>query len=178
MKKQVTVYYNATLVNYAMFWGLFTPTIYGLGTLLFSVPQVIDLWVCSFLLLLIFGCLAAMNSHHVTLTKDGVKYGKWFKQSASRCYEDYPYVYMAYYLNRGIKAYCMVFSTEKIRNARLTSINKEKFGPDLICIRYNKKNYDRLMQSSRLELQTVWKSNSRIFQQSAFIGCCECGTSV
>ena len=51
----------------------------------------------------------------------------------------------ALYMNWGFPVYYMVLSNRRLRDAELCQINNVRVGPGMIKIRYNKKNYERLL---------------------------------
>ena len=82
---------------------------------------------------------------HMVFTKDGVEYRQAFRKTEVHTYKEYPYVNKAFYLHSGFPAYYMVLSNRRLRDSELCQINNVRVGPEMIKIRYNKKNYERLL---------------------------------
>ena len=82
---------------------------------------------------------------HMVFTKDGVEYRQAFRKTEVHTYKEYPYVNKAFYPYYGLPMYYMVLSNRRLRDAELCQINNVRVGPGMIKIRYNKKNYERLL---------------------------------
>ena len=108
--------------------GFYTIAVFLL--LSFSMPIIA---ICS-------GCNA-----HMVFTKDGVEYRQLFRKTEVHAYTEYAYVNKAFYLYYDIPVYYMVLSNRRLRDAELCQINNVRVGPGMIKIRYNKKNYERLL---------------------------------
>ena len=92
------------------------------------------------ILFLYTGCNA-----HMVFTKDGIEYRQIFRKTEVHTYKEYPYVNKALYPYYGLPMYYMVLSNRRLRDAELCQINNVRVGPGMIKIRYNKKNYERLL---------------------------------
>ena len=82
---------------------------------------------------------------HMVFTNEGIEYRQAFRKTEVHTYKEYPYVNKAFYPYYGIPVYYMVLSNRRLRDAELCQINNVRVGPGMIKIRYNKKNYERLL---------------------------------
>ena len=82
---------------------------------------------------------------HMVFTKNGIEYRQAFRKTEVHTYKEYPYVNKAFYPYYGLPMYYMVLSNRRLRDAELCQINNVRVGPGMIKIRYNKKNYERLL---------------------------------
>ena len=82
---------------------------------------------------------------HMIFRKDGVEFRQAFRKTEVHTYKEYPYVNKAFYPYYGLPMYYMVLSNRRLRDAELCQINNVRVGPGMIKIRYNKKNYERLL---------------------------------
>ena len=153
-REKVTVYFNKTFFISGMIWSLccilpwivflyfqtdgFREVILDEG---FFILAVFLLLACSLPIILLYtGCNA-----HMVFTKDGVEYRQAFRKTEVHTYKEYPYVNKAFYPYYGLPMYYMVLSNRRLRDAELCQINNVRVGPGMIKIRYNKKNYERLL---------------------------------
>ena len=168
---KVTIYYNKTLFigcMIACFCGIvpwavilflqtdcFRKIVLNQGVIInfcflllaFSMP----------ILFLYTGCNA-----HMVFTKDGIEYRQIFRKTEVHTYKEYPYVNKAFYPYYGIPVYYMVLSNRRLRDAELCQINNVRVGPGMIKIRYNKKNYERLLSIVPSRTKLHLDSPSRI----------------
>ena len=94
--------------------------------------------------MLIIAFYTGCNAHMI-FTKDVIEYRQAFRKTEVHTYKEYPYVSKAFYPYYGIPVYYMVLSNRRLRDAELCQINNVRVGPGMIKIRYNKKNYERLL---------------------------------
>ena len=136
-REKVTIYYNKTLFISAII----------ICVILITMPLSIMVWLTNgfrelgnrtgffstlFFLLAglampIYFLYNGVNAHMV-FTKDGIEYRQIFRKTEVHTYKEYPYVNKAFYPYYGLPMYYMV-----------------RVGPEMIKIRYNKKNYERLL---------------------------------
>lgn len=153
-REKVTIYYNKTLFISAIL----------ICVILITMPLSIMVWLTNgfrelgnrtgffstlFFLLAglampIYFLYNGVNAHMV-FTKDGVEYRQIFRKTEVHTYKEYPYVNKAFYPYYGLPMYYMVLSNRRLRDAELCQINNVRVGPGMIKIRYNKKNYERLL---------------------------------
>ena len=152
--KKVTIYYNKTLfigviivcfcciAPWAAFLFLYTDGFKKivLDDTFFMFTVFLLLSLSTLIIFLYTGCNA-----HMVFTKDGIEYRQIFRKTEVHTYKEYPYVNKAFYPYYGIPVYYMVLSNRRLRDAELCQINNVRVGPGMIKIRYNKKNYERLL---------------------------------
>ena len=153
-REKVTIYYNKTLFICGMIacFCCITPCCVFLFLLTDGFRKIVlndtFFMFAAFLLLsfsmLIIAFYTGCNAHMV-FTKDGVEYRQIFRKTEVHTYKEYPYVNKAFYPYYGIPVYYMVLSNRRLRDAELCQINNVRVGPGMIKIRYNKKNYERLL---------------------------------
>ena len=153
-REKVTIYYNKTLfigVMIACFccivpWAVilflqtdcFRKIVLNQGVIINSCLLLLSL--STLIIFLYTGCNA-----HMVFTKDGIEYRQIFRKTEVHTYKEYPYVNKAFYPYYGIPVYYMVLSNRRLRDAEICQINNVRVGPGMIKIRYNKKNYERLL---------------------------------
>ena len=151
---KVTIYYNKTLFIGVMIvcfccitpWAVFLFLLTDgfkkivLDDTFFMFTVFLLLSLSTLIIFLYTGCNA-----HMVFTKDGVEYRQAFRKTEVHTYKEYPYVNKAFYPYYGLPMYYMVLSNRRLRDAELCQINNVRVGPGMIKIRYNKKNYERLL---------------------------------
>ena len=152
--QKVTIYYNKTLfigviivcfcgiTPWAAFLFLYTDGFKKivLDDTFFMFTVFLLLSLSTLIIFLYTGCNA-----HMVFTKDGIEYRQIFRKTEVHTYKEYPYVNKAFYPYYGLPMYYMVLSNRRLRDAELCQINNVRVGPGMIKIRYNKKNYERLL---------------------------------
>ena len=153
-REKVTIYYNKTLFIGVMIvsfccitpWAVFLFLLTDgfrkivLNDTFFMFAAFLLLSFTMLILFLYTGCNA-----HMVFTKDGIEYRQIFRKTEVHTYKEYPYVNKAFYPYYGLPMYYMVLSNRRLRDAELCQINNVRVGPEMIKIRYNKKNYERLL---------------------------------
>ena len=153
-REKVTIYYNKTLfigviivcfcciMPWAVFLFLYTDGFKKivLDDTFFMFTVFLLLSLSTLIIFLYTGCNA-----HMVFTKDGIEYRQIFRKTEVHTYKEYPYVSKAFYPYYGLPMYYMVLSNRRLRDAELCQINNLRVGPGMIKIRYNKKNYERLL---------------------------------
>ena len=153
-REKVTIYYNKTLfigviivcfcciAPWAAFLFLYTDGFKKivLDDTFFMFTVFLLLSLSTLIIFLYTGCNA-----HMVFTKDGIEYRQIFRKTEVHTYKEYPYVNKAFYPYYGLPMYYMVLSNRRLRDAELCQINNVRVGPGMIKIRYNKKNYERLL---------------------------------
>ena len=153
-REKVTIYYNKTLfigviivcfcciMPWAVFLFLYTDGFKKivLDDTFFMFTVFLLLSLSTLIIFLYTGCNA-----HMVFTKDGIEYRQIFRKTEVHTYKEYPYVNKAFYPYYGLPMYYMVLSNRRLRDAELCQINNVRVGPGMIKIRYNKKNYERLL---------------------------------
>ena len=153
-REKVTIYYNKTLfigviivcfcciMPWAVFLFLYTDGFKKivLDDTFFMFTVFLLLSLSTLIIFLYTGCNA-----HMVFTKDGIEYRQIFRKTEVHTYKEYPYVSKAFYPYYGLPMYYMVLSNRRLRDAELCQINNVRVGPEMIKIRYNKKNYERLL---------------------------------
>ena len=76
----------------------------------------------------------------------------FFKKPIYRSWDFYVNCEKAHYLYYGIPSYYIVLSNFKLRTDELSHINAMEMSDRCICIKYNKKSFDALMQMLPLRL--------------------------
>ena len=169
-REKVTIYYNKTLfigviivcfcciMPWAVFLFLYTDGFKKivLDDTFFMFTVFLLLSLSTLIIFLYTGCNA-----HMVFTKDGIEYRQIFRKTEVHTYKEYPYVSKAFYPYYGLPMYYMVLSNRRLRDAELCQINNVRVGPGMIKIRYNKKNYERLLSIApsriALSLQAQFK---------------------
>ena len=153
-QNKVVIYYNKTLFISTMVWCAILISAYSamlfsctngfrefLNKDVFFILLFFFFIVLSFPILFLYtGCNA-----HMVFTRDGVEFRQIFRKKEVHTYKEYAYVNKALYMNWGFPVYYMVLSNRRLRDAELCQINNVRVGPGMIKIRYNKKNYERLL---------------------------------
>ena len=153
-REKVTIYYNKTLFICGMIACFCCITLCCVFLFLLTdgfrkiVLNDTFFMFAAFLLLsfsmLIIAFYTGCNAHMI-FTKDVIEYRQAFRKTEVHTYKEYPYVSKAFYPYYGIPVYYMVLSNRRLRDAELCQINNVRVGPGMIKIRYNKKNYERLL---------------------------------
>ena len=153
-REKVTIYYNKTLFISTMFVSALLIVIdvifmigftNGFQELVNKGAFLFFLFFFPFLLLFpVYFLYNGVNAHMV-FTKDSVEYRQAFRKPEVHAYTEYAYVNKAFYLHSGFPAYYMVLSSRRLRKDEVWQINNVRVGPGMIKIRYNKKNYERLL---------------------------------
>lgn len=157
-KRRITIHTNKTLhielIIYEFILLIGIPLIVlvaNKGNLIENIFAV-DPAGCLFVVLcficgaIIYILAAPTISTKIVITNEGAKLSRPFRKSVYHPWDFYTNCEKAYYLYYGMPSYYIVLSNFKLKTDELCHINGMEMNDRCIRIKYNKKNFDALMQ--------------------------------